>query len=1138
MNFFPHYLCRKPSGIYTKILLIMKLTLVIMIGFLLQVSAKSYGQRVNLSQKNISLEEVFREIHKQTKFNILCDAEILQQTAAVSINLRNATIQDALSTCFAGKRLTFVIDGNTIVVKRKTKDEITKESQAAIVISGVVTDNKDLPLPGVTVGIKGTYSATSTDANGKYTISAPSAQSVLVFSFVGFETTEVPVGSQTAISVKLKEAGNVLNEVAVVGYGIQRKISLIGAQSTVNLEDLKLPTSNVTASLAGRISGVVGVQRSGEPGKDVADIWIRGIATFGVGSSKPLILVDGVERTINNIDPEDIASFTILKDASSTAVYGVRGANGVVLVQTKRGKVGKASIYLDYNEGVTTFTRRPQLADGVTFMNLVNEALTTRGQQPKYTQDYINNTANKTDPLLYPNVNWLDATFNKFGHNRRANFNASGGVDNAQYFVSVGYYNEGGFLKTDDLAQYNSDVTYTRYNFTSNLNLKLTGTTKLDLGIQGYASNSNGPAISTQDIFVNALAVPPVEYPISYPGGFIPGRSSNGGYRNPYADLTRRGYNTFFDNSIFTNLRLTQDLKDLVPGLSATAMFAFDAQNSHNINRSKRENTYFPDNEHPYNADGTLNLVQTFTGSGNYLSYGRSNDGYRQFYSEASLNYDKNFGKHHVSGLLLGNSRDKVRAFAGSFTGSIPYRYLGLAGRGTYSYDDRYFFEANFGYNGSENFDPNRRYGFFPSFGAGWIASNEKFFEPLKNAISFLKFRYSDGYVGSDDLGQENDENRRFGYLTIVSEIGVNDGGYTFGKNFEGVNGINVTKYGVPVSWAKSHKQDLGVEVKTLHDNLSLIVDLFKERRTGIFLDRQSVPGFVGLVSQPQGNLGIADNKGIDATIDYNTMIGKVSFGLRGTITYNKAIVVEDDRPTQAYPWLDHRGNTILSRYGYQALGLFKDQAEIDASAVPGTKSQVKPGDIKYKDLNNDGLINAYDQTRIGNGDVPSTIYGFGFNVGYKGIYASAFFQGAAKADIMLGGGGVIPFNGSGGETNVYSKATDRWTPDNPNPNAFYPRLAYGDSENFNNSQASSWWVKDVGFVRLKTAELGYNLPTDLFSKFKIKNARIYLIGYNLLTFSSFKLWDPELNTDQGGRATGAKYPNVKTVSLGINLKF
>ena len=999
-------------------------------------------------------------------------------------------------------------------------------------ITGEVFDEQGLPLPGVSIVQKGSTVGTVTNVEGKFTVSATKGQT-LVITFLGYNNQEVIIKDQKLIHITLTPKVTLMNEVVVVGYGTQRKISLISAQSSVKIDALVQPTSNVSSALAGRISGVVGVQRSGEPGKDQADIWIRGIATFGNNSSSPLILIDGVERSINNIDPEDIASFTVLKDASGTAVYGVRGANGVVLIQTKRGNVGRPQISLDYNEGVTTFTHRPLLADGVTFMNLANEALTTRGQQPKYSQDYINKTASKVDPLLYPNVNWMDQVFNKYGRNRRANFNASGGVDDAQYYISVGYYNEGGFMKTADLAQYNSDVTYTRYNFTSNLNLKITGTTKLDLGIQGYVSNSNGPSQSTQNIFTNTLDVPPVEYPVMYPGGFVPGKSSNGGFRNPYADLTKRGYNTSFDNSIYSNLRITQDLKDILKGLSATAMFAFDAGNTHSISRQKREDTFFPDINNPYNSDHSLNLIRTYTGSGNYLDYNRSNGGTRKFYTEASFNYDRSFGKHRVSGLALFNSSDRVDAFAGDFTSSVPYRYLGYAGRGTYSYDDRYFVEANFGYNGSENFAPKNRYGFFPSLGIGWLISNEKFFKPIQNTISFLKFRYSDGLVGSDDIG-----NRRFGYLTLVSQMNADNGGYTFGKGFENVNGINVTDYGVDVMWSKSRKQDLGVEIKTLKDKLSLIVDLFKEHRTGIFLQRQSVPGFVGLVNQPYGNLGIVDNKGIDATLEYNATVGKVSLGFRGTFTYNKDVVVEDDRPQQPYPWLDRRGSNVLARYGYVAEGLFTSLAEIAASAVPGDRSKVLPGDIKYKDLNGDGLINAADVTKIGRGDIPSTVYGFGFNVGYKGFYVGAFFQGVANADIMLGGAGIIPFNGGGGETNVYSNAVARWTVENPSQNVFYPRLAYGDNENFNNSQASSWWVKNVSFLRLKTAELGFNLPEKLFKKIKVKSSKIYLVGYNLLTFSSFKLWDPELNTDVNGRANGAKYPNVKTLSLGITLKF
>lgn len=1008
------------------------------------------------------------------------------------------------------------------------KNELQR-SVADIVIRGVVKDETGAGIPGAGVKVKGSLTSVATDANGSFSITVPSESSVLVITYIGYESQEITVGSQKTITVQMKPSSNALEEVAIVGFGTQRKVSLIGAQSTVDAKELKVPVASVTQSLAGRIAGVVGVQRSGEPGRSAADIWVRGISTFGGGSSSPLILVDGVARSISNIDPEDIESFTVLKDASGTAVYGVRGANGVILVKTKTGKVGKPSIFFDYNEGLSTFTRHPEALDGVAYMTLANEALTGRGQAPKYTQDYINKTASGVDPLVYPNVNWMDELFKDYSSLRRANLNAGGGVENAQYYVSLAYYNEKGFLKTDDLAAYNSAMAYTRYNFTSNLNLKITGTTKLDLGIQGFAANGNYPGETTESIFGSALDVSPVEYPKIYPNGQVPGRSSNGGFRNPYADLTRRGYRTEFANQVYSNLRVTQDIGALVKGLSATAMIAFDATNTNSIKRSKRESTYFlRDINNPYKADGSLDLIQTFTSSQNYLTYEPGRGGNRKFYTEASLNYDRSFGKHRVGGLVLGYSDDRTEPFAGDFTSSIPFRQLGLAARATYSYDDRYFAEFNFGYNGSENFTPKKRYGSFPAFGIGWIPSNEKFWGNMKDVISFLKFRYSDGKTGIGDL-----PGRRFAYLTLVAD---NATGYQFGKNFSNTGGINVTDYGIDVSWAESRKQDLGMEIRTLKDNLYLIVDLFKEYRTGIFFQRQSIPGYVGLTNQPYGNLGVVDNRGIDATLEYNTKIGQVDLGLRATFTYNKDKIVEDDRPVQPYPWMSRIGDNVLSRYGYVAEKLFDSQAEINASATPGSKASIKPGDIKYKDLNGDGLINDYDKTRIGRGDVPNKVYGFGVNISYKGFALSTFFQGVKGADIMLGGSGIFPFNGGGGLSNAYTIATDRWTEANPSQDVFYPRLAYGEADNTNNTQESSWWVKDVNFLRLKTAQLSYNLPKSFSEKIRVKNAAIYLIGTNLLTFSSWKLWDPELNT--GGRANGNRYPQTATLSLGLNLKF
>jgi TonB-linked SusC/RagA family outer membrane protein len=1082
---------------------------------------------VTATFKGGSLDQAIGQLQRTTRVPFAYDKQLLSSYQVAGFSVKKESLEKVLEKLLYNKSLNYQEVNRIIVISKKTTQPVTASpATRETMVSGVVTDENNKPMQGVTVGINGTATMTNTDAAGKYKILVDNAGAELVFSYIGYATERVLVAGKTAINVQLKPGVNKeLAEVAVVGFGAQRKVSLVGAQSTVNVAELQQPVGNVTTMLAGRVAGVIGVQRSGEPGKSGADIWIRGISTFGGNSSSPLILVDGVERSIDNIDPEDIESFTILKDASGTAVYGVRGANGVIIVKTKTGKVGKPQILFDYNEGVNTFTKTPDMLDGISYMNLVNEARTTRNQSALYSQDYIDKTKAGNEPYLYPNVDWMDAVFNKYGHTRKANLSASGGVDNAQYYVSLGYFNESSFLKTDDLEQYNSSLKYNRYNVTTKLNLKLTRSTKMEVGVQGYFSNKNAPSMDPSTIFSSAMEIPPVVYPVMYPGGFVPGISPNGGSRNPYADLTTRGYKNEFKNQLYANLRLTQDLGYFVKGLSASAMFAFDSYNEQFINRTKRKDTYIVDLTDPYKADGTLNLNRTWTSNTPYLGYERSNGGNRQFYTEASLTYDRTFGRHRVSGLGLFYSMDKTNAFANDFTTSIPERTIGLAGRTTYSYDDRYFAEFNFGYNGSELFAPENRFGFFPAVGVGWVVSNERFFEPLKNIVSFLKFRYSNGNTG---LGLIN--GRRFAYLTLVSDGAW---GYDFGRNSTtNTGGIAVTDYATNVKWSQSNKQDVGVEIKLLNDQVSLMVDLFKEHRTGIFLQRQSSLIFMGLQKPLWGNLGVADNKGFDATLEYNTHIGQVYVNVRGNITFSQDKVLQDDMLPQAYPWMEHKGNNILARYGYVAEKLFVDQKEINENPVPGDKTKVLPGDIKYKDLNGDGVIDAFDKTKIGRGDVPSTVYGFGFNITYKNFSVGALFQGIDNADRMLSGAAILPFNSTDG-SNAYSIAADRWTVQNPNTHAFYPRLAYGSDMNANNTQPSSWWVKDVSFMRLKTAQLAYKLPGSLLSRAGVKNASIYLQGINLLTFSKFKLWDPELNTDNG-----TSYPNVRTVALGVNLKF
>lgn len=1084
-------------------------------------------KHVSVNLKNITLSKALDNISAASGVKFTYNGTVANSKMKISAKVSNQELGKVLDNALKQTPYKYTVLGDEILIRYV---EITPEPIQAVqrILTGKVVDEKGEPLPGVTVRIKGTDRGGITDNSGKYQIQVNNDAEIVVFAFIGYQNQEITAKDSKVIDVKMVPMPqNELKEVAVVAYGTQRKVSLVGAQSTVDVGELKQPVADISTMLAGRLSGIVGVQRSGEPGSNQADIWIRGISTFTNNNTGPLVLVDGVTRSINNLDPQDIQSFTILKDASATAVYGVRGANGVILVQTKRGKVGKPKIDADYYEGFTSFTRKPEMADGITYMNAVNEANITRGGVAKYSQQYIQNTQNNVDPLLYPNINWIDAVFKNTSRNRRANVNMTGGGPNSRYYISASYYNEGGLLKTDKLSTYNSNIDYSRYNFTSNVDVDITKTTKVALGVQGYVGKGNYPAISASDIFGQAMIVSPVVFPIEYPGGYVPGVNPNGDQRNPYADLTRRGYSTTFTNQLYSNIRLTQDFGFWLPGLSFNTLFAFDASNSNSILRQKREDTWYPDQNTPYNADGTLNLVRTYTGNGNYLSYNASSGGSNKIYTESSFNYDHAFGKHRVGGLLLFNQEDRSDFPAGSFATSIPYRIRSLAARATYSFADRYFAEFNVGYNGSENFAPEKRYGYFPAFGVGWLVSEEHFFEPLKDAISFFKFRYSNGIVGSGDIGL----GRRFGYLTLLSD---GSSGFTYGLgNTNGISGISITDYGVDVSWSRSHKQDLGLDIRALHDSFSLTFDLFKEHRTGIFLQRAAVPGYVGLSSSPYANLGIVNNKGFDATIEQRINVGKVVLNLRGNITYNKDVVIENDQPTPKYPWNDQRGHNVLADFGYIAEGLFTTQQEINSSATPGAKASIKPGDIKYKDLNNDGIINAYDKTEISKGDVPFLTYGLGFNVAYKGFNLGAFFVGTGHASRYISGNAIQPFSTNGGISNAYANITDRWTEASPRQDVFYPRLAYGDGDNTNNTQHSSWWVKDVQFIRLKTLDFGYTFSKASLSKIGMSNPRIYIMGYNLLTFSKFKLWDPELNT-----GNGTAYPNVKTISLGLSAQF
>ena len=1114
-------------------------------------SYNNYSQfkTLSVSMSNSTLREVLKTIEKSSQFVFFYLDDAVNLERKVSIDSKNKNIEEILSELFEGTSCTYRISDRQIFISGKAPAS-TEQQQNKRKISGRVTDIKGEPLIGVNVTVDGDANGSITNMDGLYEIFVTKKSVVLKFTYIGFKTSEIRTNASTNIyDVTLEEQVNELEETVIVGYGTQRKISNIGAQSSMKMEDIKTPSASLTTTLAGRLAGVVAVQRTGEPGKDAADIWIRGIST--PNTSSPLVLVDGVERSFNDIDPEDIESLTTLKDASATAVYGVRGANGVILIKTKPGKVGKPTVSADYYESFTRFTKMVDLADGITYMNAANEAMRNDGIATKYTEDQIRNTIAGKDPYLCPNVDWLKEIFNDWGHNRRVNVNVRGGSEKVAYYASVSYFNETGMTVTDkNINTYDSKMKYSRYNFTTNLNIDVTPTTKVEIGAQGYLGEGNYPAISSADLYNAAMSISPVEYPkMFFVNGeaYVPGTSTNNNFNNPYSQATRRGYDNLTKNQIYSNLRVTQNLDMLTKGLKLTAMYAFDVYNEIHVHQDRAESTYnFLDTSVPYDMNGQPILQRIYEGS-NVLSYKQETSGNKKTYLEASLNYDRTFNDdHRVSALFLFNQQSKLLYPKGTLEDAIPYRMMGIAGRATYSWKDRYFAEFNIGYNGAENFSPKHRFGTFPAFGVGWVVSNEKFWQPLSKAVSFLKIRYTDGKVGNSEVSD-----RRFMYLDQMKENG--DYGYKFGPNGTKWAGYETVNMAVDLIWEESRKQDLGIDLKLFNDDLSIVFDLFKERRENILLKREhSMPSFLGYnTSAPYGNIGIIENKGFDGTIEYNKRINKDwVIALRGNVTFNKDKWIQGELPEQKYEWMNQYGRNINGAKGYVAEGLFT-QAEIDDMARWESLSAankaitpkpfasqfgtVKAGDIKYKDLNNDGQIDAYDQTYISRGDVPTTVYGFGFTVGWKDLSVGMMFQGVAGAERVLNGSSINPFNGGGGSGNLYSNIDDRWTEENPDQNAFYPRLSYGSetTSSINNFQKSTWWVRNMNFLRLKTLQLSYNLPKPWVNKVHLKNAAVYVMGTNLFTLSRFKLWDPELNTDNG-----ASYPNTTSYSVGINFTF
>jgi TonB-linked SusC/RagA family outer membrane protein len=1002
-------------------------------------------------------------------------------------------------------------------------------------------------LAGVSIFVKNSLNkVTKTDEKGVFTLKVP-ANATLVFTHVGYETQEVEVQGNNSLKVLLKPKDNKLGEVVVIGYGTQKKTTLVSSVTSIDTKEIKGPSSNLTTMLAGRISGLISFQRSGEPGQDNASFFIRGLGTFGAGKVDPLILIDGIESTptdLARLQPDDISGFSVLKDATATSVYGARGANGVILVTTKIGQIGKMKFNFRVENSNSSNTRNIELADNISFMNLANEAVLTRnplGALP-YSQTKIDHTAKGDDPLLYPNNNWIQQLIKTSTNNQRANLNISGGSEKAKYYLAMSYNLDNGNLKGNSLNGFNNNIKLQTYSILSNVTLNLTKTTEALVSLKGEFDDYNGPIGGGAAVYSSALWSNPVAFPAVYPSGLLPyvkhplfgnaimQGTTNVLYNNPYAQ-SLSGFQTSNTSTLTAQLSIKQNLDAITPGLSAR-MMAYTARYA-NFSVSRQVSPYY------YSSsiiDGKLSGIYLINdgSAGNpfptpteYLTYSPgANNLNSTTYAEAAVNYARVFkSKHSVGGMLIGTIRNYLTGNASTLQLSLPARNEGVSGRVTYGYDNRYLIEYDFGYNGSERFALNHRFGFFPSVGGGWVISNEKFFEPLLKTVNQFKFRFTYGLVGNDQIGNSTD---RFFYLSQVNLNGSSVG--NFGTNYTYSRPtVAITRYeNQNITWEQSKQTNLGLDITLLHD-LKITVDAYHQYRSNILMVRNTVPTSMGLQASISSNVGQAYSEGIDLAVDYHkTFNNSLWIQTRGTFTYahSKVLVNEEPQYSTNNANLTKVGNSMSQIYGLVAERLFTDQVEVNNS--PTQFGNVLAGDIKYRDVNGDGKISVSDYVPIGFPSTPEILYGFGFSVGYKNFDISAFFQGVSRTSFLISPANITPFANQNGLLQVI--AGDHWSENNRNSYAFWPRLNNNFSDN--NNQSSSWWLHNGSFMRLKSAEIGYNLSGPVLKKLHLNTGRIYVNGINLLTFSAFKLWDPEMG------ASGLGYPIQKIVNAGILIGF
>ena len=1102
----------------------------------LLLAAALNAQTVTKAFRSVPLKTVLEEVERQTGYSILFENEDVDVSSPVTATFKDATLRTVLDTVL-DKSLRYTVKGGgkLVTISRRSPVSAPAAPNGELTVAGTVISSADnQPIVGANIYVEGTNVGTTTDAGGNYKLTVPASAKTVTVSFLGYDTKKISVRDIHLFKlITLADASNKLEDVVVVGFGVQKKESLVGAVQSVKPSDLQTSSSNLSTSFSGKIAGVIAVQKSGEPGADGASFWIRGISTFGSGQS-PLLILDGVEITnqmLNNIPPETIESFSVLKDATATALYGSRGANGVMIITTKNGRDSeKMTINLRAEFGASAPTRVPKVADGITYMETFNEARTTRGEKPYYSNEKILGTKLGLDPYVYPNVDWYDMLFKDCTFNQNFNFNMTGGAKKIDYFLNASVYNENGIMRKPEASKFDTNINAQKYLFQANVSADATKTTRVSLKMNTQLHYRHAPIQSVSDLFAYAMTGMPCEFPATLPGEdsdtFVRFGTNNawnsGFFTNPYAQLCR-GYGDQFRGHFTSALTVNQNLDFITKGLSATGMATFYNRVYSAVYRSF---TPFMYQLTDYDVDeaGNYSYTSNSTNTGTtYLGTTRGKDGYRELAFQAKIDYTRTFGKHDVGATIVYLQKERNMNISDEQEyAALPYRQQGLAGRVTYGFDKRYLFEANFGYNGSENFAAGKRFGFFPSVAVGWVVSNEPFWKGIKEQVSLFKLRASYGLVGNDVIS--SDYSDRFPYLTTV-DMGQGYDVY-IGNNFERKYGPILSVYGNPnATWEESRKLDIGVEIG-LFDSLNIIFDWFKEKRSGIFMQRTSLPSTFGMSGiTPWANIGKVDNHGVDISVDYNKAFSKdLILSLRGTFTYAHNEIVEMDEPKYKWAYQYKAGHPINSIQCLIADGLFRDEEDIASSPsqdIYATTYPIRPGDVKYRDLNGDEIIDDNDMCWTGNPTVPEIIYGFGFSLKYKGFDCSAFFQGQGKVSIIMYNYHPFATAATPGSGLMQWIADEHWSEDDPNPKALYPRLS--PLWNNNNTKASTLYVRNGKMLRLKTAEIGYTY----------KKMRVYVSGTNLLTFAPFKYWDPEK-----GSGNGLGYPLQRTYNLGFQFNF